>query len=85
MDPLALALLFGGFTLLIWGSGLLAFPARTRENLTCPADGSNRSIVFKRELNLGWAPGRAVDVIACSAFADPCDVRCLKACLSRQG
>ncbi len=82
MSTPVLLISLGSLTVFVWALGLFMGRARTSEECACPADGQSRTILFERRLNLAWDLGRPVDVLSCSAFATPTDVRCQKACMA---
>ena len=57
-----------------------AFDAFHRERVPCPVAGGTMTVELRERWVLGEA--RPVDVLSCSAFADPAAVTCGKKCLS---
>lgn len=56
--------------------------ARVEETVVCPSTGEETQVVFERELDARFNPGRRVDVCACGKFPDPTKVTCGKLCIA---
>ncbi len=55
--------------------------ARRTERVHCAERGADHDVTFECRLDGAWQPGRRVDVVRCTAFAEPGHVDCEKHCL----
>jgi hypothetical protein len=67
---------------LVYLAALIFGRARTTERVQCEQRNADFEVTFDCRLNGLWEPSRRVDVVRCSAFADPDHPDCAKQCLA---
>lgn len=69
-----------GVWFVVWRSLRL----RTREQFHCSGKDLDVEVQVERQATPTWSGGRAVDIIACTAFGDPARVTCDRGCIPRK-
>lgn len=71
----------GAMALGVWFLGWRLMRIRTTDHVHCDIRDQDYFVDFERRATPGWNPGRKVDVKSCTAFTNPEQVTCAKACL----